>query len=177
MMVLYENCRRYENNPYNTGGGGTTADFIYMILIGAAIILSIAHIYDFFILSEPILYMIMYVWSRRDPDVLLNIYGFRFKGLYLPWIYLAIRLVMGNDIILPLIGIGVGHLYYFAVVVLPTTYNLNIVQTPKFCIDLANYYSGTTPRAVPAGSDPRSERLARGAGYQWGRGHVLGAAN
>jgi len=59
----------------------------------------------FGVLSEPLMYMIVYVLSRRDPESLVNIYGFKFQRVYLPWIYLALRVIMGGtDIMLPLIG-------------------------------------------------------------------------
>ena len=55
LVVLYENCRRYEANPFNTGGGGTTADFIFALLIGGFLLLLTAYFFEFFILSESLL--------------------------------------------------------------------------------------------------------------------------
>lgn len=193
LMILYENCKRYEANPYNTGAGGNSADFIYMIVLSAPVFLTIAHFYNFYILSQSLLYMIIYVWSRREPDAQLNIMGVRFKAIYLPWIYELINMVMAQDIVMPLIGIAVGHVYYYFVVVMPIAYGRDWVKTPQFCIDILHWYTGgmnpavaaaTTgvapppnrPVADPTGA-PRGGRPAtQGSGYAWGRGHVLGAA-
>ncbi|KAJ1407241.1 Derlin, partial [Ochromonadaceae sp. CCMP2298] len=93
--VLYENCRRYEEAPFNTGAGGSSADFLWLILMAMALMLVAAYYLDIMVLSEAILYVVMYVWSRRDPDSLVKIFGFKFKALYLPWVYIGIRVVMG----------------------------------------------------------------------------------
>lgn len=146
--ILYENCKRYEEAPFNTGAGGTSADFIYMLLVTMGILLVIAYFFDMLILSEPILYVIMYNWSRREADRPVGIFGFKFKAIYLPWVYVGIRLIMGGPITEPLIGIAVGHLYYFLIEILPVTHGYNLIRTPKFCIDFTNYVEGRTPVAA-----------------------------
>ena len=182
LMVMYENFKRYESNPFNTGAGGNSADFLYMIIICGGIQIIIAHYMNYFILSESILFTIMYVWSKRDPDALMSMFGFSLKGIYLPWVYVAIRLVMGSDIIMPLIGIAVGHVYYFTVQILPVKYNYTLIKTPKYCIDIVNYMNGTTSaggaggvQQVPTAGFPAPGRPGTGGGHQWGRGRVLGA--
>lgn len=172
-VVLYENCRRYEANPFNTGAGGNSADFLFMVLIGIILLGIVAHLFEVFILSVPLLYMIMYVWSRRDPDALINFYGFKFQGLYLPWIYIAIQLLMGASITLPIIGIAVGHVYYFLIEVLPATYGREVVKTPKFVIELVSYITGA-PTVIPRQGAP-AQFGNMGGGHNWGRGRALGA--
>lgn len=146
--VLYENCKRYEANPFNTGAGGTSADFIYMILLTSALLLVIAYYFDMMVISESVLYVIMYNWSRREADSPVGIFGFKFKAIYLPWVYVGIRLIMGGSITEPLVGIAVGHLYYFLIEVLPVTHGYNLIKTPKFCIDFTDYVTGQTPAAA-----------------------------
>ena len=176
--VLYENCRRYEMNPFNTGAGGSSADFVWMMLVCMAILLVVAFYFELMVLSEPILYVIMYVWSRREPDAQLSIFGFRFKSLYLPWVYVAIRLIMGGAISEPLLGIAVGHVYYFLIEVLPVTHGYNLIRTPQFCVDLVTYCTGRTPNiptaggfGVPVGGAPGAAgvRPFAGRGYTIGR--------
>lgn len=196
-MVLYENCKRYEANPYNTGAGGNTADFLWMLIVTMAILLACAYVFDLYVLSEPLLYVIMYTWSRREPEAMLNIWGFKFKSIYLPWVYVAIRLVMGGAITEPLMGIAVGHLYYFLVDVMPTVHRINLIKTPKFCVDVVQWATGLTPAGQPvpgytatpppraaAGGTPagaategmRQRGNARPATYNWGGGgRVLGS--
>lgn len=194
--ILYENCRRYELSPFNTGAGGNTADFLWLILLSVTILLVIAYIFDMLVISEPILYVIIYVWSRREPESISNIFGFKFKALYLPWAYCAMRLVMGGSITEPLIGIAVGHLYYFLAEVFPISHGRRLIVTPAFCSDIVTYLTGLTlpggapaapgfaqaPPAAAAGGQQRGtdnpglrQRPAAAAGgYQWGRGRPLG---
>jgi hypothetical protein len=97
-FVLYENCRRYEEAPFNTGAGGSSADFLWLVLMAMGVMLVAAYYLGMMFLSEAILYVVMYVWSRRDPDMLVKIFGFKLKALYLPWVYIGIRLLMGGGI-------------------------------------------------------------------------------
>lgn len=61
-------------------------------------IIGIAYVFDMMVLSDAILYVIMYVWSRREPEGQLSMFGIRFKVVYTPWMYVAIRLIMGGSI-------------------------------------------------------------------------------
>lgn len=115
LYILYQNCLRYEANPYNTGAGGSSADFLWMVIIAAAIHTVLAWIFEFMVFSESMLYVIMYVWSRREPDGRLSMFGFKFQALYLPWIYMGIRMIMGGSITMPLLGVAIGHVYFFLV--------------------------------------------------------------
>lgn len=185
LVVLYENCKRYEVNPFNTGGGGTSADFLWMVCIGMIILNVIAYAFDIMLLSECLLYMIMYVWSRREPEAKLNFWGFKFDGIYLPWIYMGIRLLMGGSVSMPLLGVGVGHVYYFVAQVMPDSHGFNLFArfpTPDLVIKITTYLSGTT--AAPAAAAPMGgarggfrggQAPQQGGGYNWGRGNVLGA--
>ena len=106
LYVLYQNSLKYEKNPFNTGAGGTSADYLYMLLIGMAMLLFMSYFMPTMVLSESMLYYITYVWSRREPEALINIYGFTFQGAYLPWVYLGLRMIMGGtDFLLPIIGL------------------------------------------------------------------------
>jgi hypothetical protein len=108
IYMLYQNSMRYESNPFNSGARGTSADYLFMIIFSMGVLCVLGYIFDTMMLSEPLLYVIMYTWSRKEPDAQTNIFGFKFKALYLPWVYVAIRMLMGNSITGPLLGIGCG---------------------------------------------------------------------
>lgn len=58
--------------------------------------------------------VITYVWSRYFPDTVVSfLFGIRFKARFLPLALLAMDAVMGGGITGGLLGIGIGHLYYF----------------------------------------------------------------
>ena len=202
MFILYENCKRYEANPFNTGAGGTSADMLYMVITGAVVlmILEITLGFGLPMMSEPMLYMIIYVWSRKDPEQIISIWGFKFKALYLPWVYMCIRVLMTGQVpVTILIGIVVGHLYYFLVDVVPGQHGYTVVKTPVFCSTflewITNVSQGAARPAVQAyppnanaaaaaaGAGAGADGIPRqrfggggggGGGYAWGRGNVLG---
>lgn len=109
VYMLYQNSLRYEMNPYNTGARGTSSDYLWMLLFTMIPICALAYVFELIVLSEPLLYVIMYVWSRREPEAQANIFGFKFQAIYLPWVYIAIRVLMGNSIVAPMIGIAAGN--------------------------------------------------------------------
>ena len=43
-----------------------------------------------------------------------------FKAAYLPWVLLGFSLMFGQTVVVNLLGLGVGHLYFFLVDVWPS---------------------------------------------------------
>ena len=65
--------------------------------------------------------MMVYVWARRNPFVRMSFLGlFAFTAPYLPWVLLSFSVLLGNSAMIDLIGIVVGHVYYFMEDVYPT---------------------------------------------------------
>ena len=190
LYILYQNCKSYESNPFSTGAGGTSADFLWMVLIGTVLLWPIAYYFQIFVLSQPMLYMIMYVWSRRFPDEQRNMFGvFTLKVAYIPWFYVAIHVLMGNSITPILIGIAVGHIYYYIIEVLPRISNVDLIKTPTFCVSIINYLGGgeapaTRPQVMQQQGPNNQQRPPNqranqgfpnvGGGYNWGNGRALG---
>lgn len=49
--------------------------------------------------------MLVYVWSRRNPYVRMNFFGLmNFQAPYLPWVLLGFSLLLGNSVVVDLIG-------------------------------------------------------------------------
>ncbi len=179
--LLYLNSRNYETNPYNTGGGGNSADYLWMLSVSIGILCIISYIFEIYVLSEAMLFDIIYVWSRKEPNAQLSMFGVKFKSVYLPWVYVAIRVIMGQSITQPLLGIVVGHTYYFLVDILPVSHNYRWLATPQFCSSIVAKLTGfsvvssrTTPpiNATATGNTPRSGRQP--PSYNWGQGRTLG---
>lgn len=64
--------------------------------------------------------MMLYLWSRRNPTVQINFLEiFHFRAPFLPWFLMLFVVMFGfspkNDIV----GICVGHLYYYLEDVVP----------------------------------------------------------
>lgn len=57
---------------------------------------------------------IVYVWALNNREVVVNfMFGFRFPALYLPAVLGLLEFLMIGDLWGPLVGILVGHTYYF----------------------------------------------------------------
>lgn len=109
-------CRLLEEGPFR----GRTADFIFMLLLSAALMIIITSSFDIFsrlkFLGHPLAFMMVYIWARwpENSHIRMNILGFfNFNAPYLPWVLLLFSLVIGNPIESDLLGIIVGHIYYY----------------------------------------------------------------
>ena len=57
---------------------------------------------------------IVYLWSKYNSQVIVNfMFGIKFPAMYLPLVLGLMDFVMAGDFYGPLVGILVGHFYYF----------------------------------------------------------------
>lgn len=115
-------CRLLEEGRFR----GRTADFVWMLTLGIVIMLVLAVCVNMFskirFLGHSLAFMMVYVWGRdtENNDVRMNFLGlFPFNAPYLPWVLLLFSVVIGNPIETDLLGIIVGHIYYFFDVIYP----------------------------------------------------------
>ena len=168
MLVQYSGL--YEADPFNTGAGGTSADFAWMLVIGAAVLSFFGYLFMTPFLGPSLSFMILYVWSKKHPDGNSSFFGFQVQALYLPWVLLTFHMLIGNDIFMPGLGIAAGHVYYFLHYIAPEAYGFEIIKTPVALIDMFGQYT-------PPQSSARGRAAAGGrpqAGHNWGGGNVLG---
>src|SRR4051794_17965366 len=104
--------------------------------------------------------MIVYVWSRRNPAVLMNFLGvFNFTAPFMPWVLLGFSLLISGQMpTADLIGIGAGHAYYYFVDIYPLLYGATPLKTPSFLTALLN------PREEVVVLDEQEENDAAGVG-------------
>jgi hypothetical protein len=174
MLMLYQNSAQYELEPYNTGAYGTSADYLWLLCFATICLYLLSFIFQLYYLSESIMFVIVYVNSRRHANDIASFFGLKFKTLYVPWINVGLRLLMGYSILSPLLGIGIGHLYYYLVEIMPS-FGYSIIHTPQFCSTLVEYASGRSVpvRVQPIRPNPTAPPENRG-GYNWGTGRTLG---
>ncbi len=56
-------------------------------------------------LGQAFTIMLVYIWSRRNPYVRMNFFGLlNFQAPYLPWVLLGFSLLLGNSVIVDLMG-------------------------------------------------------------------------
>lgn len=48
--------------------------------------------------------MLVYIWSRRSPQVRVNFFGLTFQAPFLPWVLMGFSLLLGNSILVDLLG-------------------------------------------------------------------------
>ncbi|KAF5771244.1 putative derlin [Helianthus annuus] len=129
LFIILKYGVQLERGPFDK----RTADYVWMFFFGAFSLLAISAIPFLWspFMGASLVFMIVYVWSRELPNTRINFHGLvEFKGVYLPWTMLAIELVLGNPLIPSLLGIGVGHLYYFLTVLYPLAGGNDICKTP-----------------------------------------------
>lgn len=197
LIMLVQFSNRYETSiPYNTGGGGGTADYAFalvfcmitMLITGPLV--SAYFVYLPTLYTDNMVYFVVYVWSKRNPTSQASIWGFPFGAKFFPFYLLAFNLVIGDYIVPKLHGLVVGHLYYYLVDIVPLVYGKDVLKTPRILIDWLGVgdYSAWRVHAPTSRNDERpnngtsslgggrGQTLAGGrSGHNWGgSGHVLG---
>jgi Derlin-2/3 len=145
-----------------------------MFLFGATITLVIAYFANLIFLGHAFTLMLVYVWSRRNPLVHMNFFGvLNFRAPLLPLVILGFSLLLGNSVQIDLIGISVGHVYYFLEDVFPNQPGgFKILKTPRFLkVMLDPVDEEPEPNAPPPMPEDRP------GGFNWGGGAGDGAQN
>lgn len=161
-------CRSLEEGSFR----GRTADFFWLIFLGATSLTLIAPIAGLSFLGGSLTFMMVYIWARRNPfgsqpkpaartlhqleeleptrtrqttlsslslvslllSVRMNFLGlFTFSAPYLPWVLLSFSFLLGNNPMVDLLGILVGHSYYFLEDVYPRMLpsRRRLIATPR----------------------------------------------
>mmetsp|Transcript_1054 Transcript_1054/g.2628 ORF Transcript_1054/g.2628 Transcript_1054/m.2628 type:complete len:241 (-) Transcript_1054:415-1137(-) len=99
---------------------GRTSNFVWMLMFGVVAMTLVASYIGVLFLGNALTFMMIYVWGRRNEDVKMSLLGFfTFHAPYLPWVMLTFSALVGNSLTIDLIGIVVGHSYYFLEYVYP----------------------------------------------------------
>ena len=174
----------YEASPYPSGGGphnGNLADFIWLMAFGAASLLAIAFYLRIPYLAASLFMMVVYLWSKRNPEAQSSFWMFQMKAMYLPWVMLGFSFIVGDDVMRDLLGILVGHVYYILQEVLPTAESplkgYRLLQTPNWLYRFLQLPPTTAAAAyqhMRMGGGPAAPPPAAPQGRVWGRGVQLG---
>lgn len=80
--------------------------------------------------------MVVYVWSRRNGMVPVQILWFTFSASYLPYVLMLLSLLFGGSVLIDALGILCGHVYYALRDVLPLylfdNHETVLLPTPQF---------------------------------------------
>lgn len=191
LMLLYllmSFSQRYESSgPFNTGAGGGSADYLFMLIFGAVTMMVTQPLMNMIVpisgmlMCGNLIHYVVYIWSKRHPATIANIWGIPFKAVFVPFVNVVIALFMGNPYLYIIHGIIVGHIYYFLVDVVPHVYGKDVLTTPQFLIDQmgVGIYAPPAPPVAPAAhAGPRvgvagiggAAAPRGGGGHDWGSG-------
>lgn len=129
LLFLINHCHALETSSYR----GRRADFVYLLMFGGVMMTLIAAIFNVMIMSSAFVFVLTYIWSRRNPDTQMSFFGIiTFRAPYLPWILLLFSVVSGSDLFTDLVGLIVGHIYYYLEDVYPymTPTRVRLLRTP-----------------------------------------------
>ena len=115
-------------------------DFYYCIIFVAFMNILIGYLMDnYTILIHEFLYALLYIVCKREPDNIVNFWGFKIKMSTFPWVLLGLSLITGQDIFKVLAGYAVGHTYEFLKFTLKDTYGYKILDTPLWFVNFVNW--------------------------------------
>ncbi|KAG0056228.1 hypothetical protein BGZ83_005960 [Gryganskiella cystojenkinii] len=111
MFFLVRYSRMLEEGSFY----GRTMDYAWMLFLSALALLCLSPFVSMPFLGSPLAFTLVYIWSRRNPSIPLNFLGlFVFTAPYLPWVLLGFTLLLNSHFPTgDLMGIAVGHIYYF----------------------------------------------------------------
>lgn len=175
---LYNYSLRLERGEYD----GRPADYLFMLLFNWICCLIAGLIGDFPLLMDPMVLSVLYIWCQLNKDVIVNFwFGTQFKAMYLPWVLFGFNLIISGGGMMELVGILVGHLYFFFKFKYPQEFGgPDLLSTPKI---LESYFPpqrggirgfGTAPTQRTPGPQPQAQGRNMFGGYNWGPGQVLG---
>jgi len=155
-------------------------NYIWLYLFGMITLLIIGgYFLNIPLLGPAFVFMILYILSRKDPHKATSFYGFLFQRWHLPFLYLAVSLILGGPLESEVLGIIIGHLWVFLSEIVPRVYGKSIVTpTPawigQFVVNyapkVATVAAGYNPSGVIHNRDQAPPRpnagWMRGPGYR-----------
>lgn len=130
-------------------------------------------------LMDPLVLSVIYVYCMINQDQIVSFwFGTRFKARYLPWALLGVNFILGGGGLYELVGIIVGHLYYFVMMKYPADQGVTLLRTPQI---LYKYFPNDRPTPFAAPNRPLTRpdaatsapTAASPTSYNWGRGRRL----
>eukprot|EP01025_Chloroclados_australasicus_P055570 TRINITY_DN6759_c0_g5_i1.p1 TRINITY_DN6759_c0_g5~~TRINITY_DN6759_c0_g5_i1.p1 ORF type:complete len:307 (-),score=14.44 TRINITY_DN6759_c0_g5_i1:435-1256(-) len=114
------------------------ADYVVFYLFCAAMFCLIQTFYPpagLYFFASPMVFAVIYLWSRNFPNEVMSLYGVvRIRSFYLPFAFAGMSLLFTGEIpVQDIIGIVVGHLFYFLTVLYPQqSGGRNLLKAPQF---------------------------------------------
>lgn len=173
LYFLYNYSRRLEEGTYE----GRPADYAFMLTFNCLLCVIVGIIAEMPLLMDPMVLSVLYIWCQLNKDTIVNFwFGTRFKAVFLPWVLLLFNMVINGGGVMELVGIFIGHLYFFLMFKYPQEMGgPALLQTPSFYkMFFPDQIGGVHGFGVPPERPNNARGNDFGGGRNWGRGHVLG---
>ena len=132
MILFFRNSKFLENSVFK----GNAADYIFFLLFSITYILIISFFVGFIFPASSLSFAMTYYWGRKSKNVVVQFMGiFNLRAPYLPWFYLIFSFLLDSDFKYDLVGMIVGHFFFFFKDVFPRIKKFNnyqIMETPNF---------------------------------------------
>lgn len=153
---------------------GRSGDYLWMLLICAALLLVPGFLLKIPVLSNALIMSVIYNWARTNPETMASfMFGLTFKSKYLPWVMVVFTTLMGGNPLAEILGIVAGHIYFLLTDLVPRDYNINVIRTPNFIADMFDDRR-PVPNQPGQYQAPPQDAGPRGPRYTWGTGQRLG---
>ncbi|KAL5261535.1 hypothetical protein ACHWQZ_G007295 [Mnemiopsis leidyi] len=171
VYFLYSYSIRLETGVYD----GKPADYFFLLIFNWLVLIILGFIIPLKIIGMPLVISVLYVWCQINRETVVQFwFGTQFKAMYLPWALAAFNVLLGGNGITELIGIFVGHMFFFLKYKYPIDYGgASFVNTPQI---MYKYFPNRSGGVSGFGQAPASRRQApRDEGrHNWGAGNPLG---
>ena len=104
--------------------GRSPAKFTYLLAFASTCLLALAPLFSIAFLGTALSSVLVYIWSRRNPDTQLSFLGLLvFKAPWLPWVLMAFSFAVHGTVPKDEIcGVVVGHCWYYFNDIYPPTH-------------------------------------------------------
>ncbi|KAK9830886.1 hypothetical protein WJX81_001804 [Elliptochloris bilobata] len=110
-----------------------TPDFVWMMLFSMVVLLATTLVLPRVMLGPQLIMVLVYLWSRAYPSANVSFMGVvTLQAFYLPLVFVVLSLCMGGDWLGELMGVLVGHLYYFLTELHPAAGGRELLRTPNW---------------------------------------------
>lgn len=139
LYFMYSYSSRLETTTFD----GRPADYLFMLIFNWLLLIIVAFMSSIYYIMDPMILSVMYVWCQLNRDVIVSFwFGTQFKAIYLPWVLVGFNMIVKGGGLVELLGIAVGHAYFFLMFKYPQDYSgIQVLNTPEI---LYKYFPNRT---------------------------------
>ncbi|KRX08303.1 hypothetical protein PPERSA_01764 [Pseudocohnilembus persalinus] len=117
------------------------ADLLYLILFTMITLDIVGMIFSAPFLISGFQIVLIYIWCKRRPlEIVQFLFGIRIKSAYFPFFLVGFHLLTGQNVLIDVIGLAIGHVYIFLKDIYPQQSHKDYLRTPLFFQKLVDKY-------------------------------------